>query len=67
MCAVCEKQVDEILRLSRVDTEAEEFRVKCHGEREICILPMGDIIRSGGNISFGRAFTVKRPEHDTLS
>jgi hypothetical protein len=56
MCAVCNKPVDSIIRISDVLGLRTEFRVYCHGKVEQEFI--GDeAIEDGLEIEFGWAFT----------
>lgn len=61
MCAVCNKPVDKMESMYRVELGAKHFRVYCHGDMEEAMLD--DVtIEDCGSVRFGQAFIDKLPQ-----
>lgn len=58
ICAVCNKPVERIESMYRIELAAKHFRVYCHGDMEEAMLD--DVtIEDCGSVRFGQAFIDK--------
>ena len=61
ICAVCNKPVERIESMYRVELGAKHFRVYCHGDFEEALL--NDVtIEDCDSVRFGQAFIDKLPQ-----
>ena len=61
MCAVCNKPVERVESMYRIELGAKHFRVYCHGDFEDALLD--DVtIEDCDSVRFGTAFIDKLPQ-----
>ena len=61
MCSVCNKPVDKVESMYRIDLGAKHFRVYCHGDMEEAMLD--DVtIQDSDSVRSGQAFIDKLPQ-----
>lgn len=62
MCAICNKEVDEIRILHSMFMDRITFSVRCHGEIDNCEMDGLDLrfMKNLNDLSEGVAFTTKR-------
>jgi hypothetical protein len=61
ICALCNKPVDKVESMYRIELSAKHFRVYCHGDVEEALLN-DETIEDCNSIRFGQAFIDKLPQ-----
>lgn len=61
ICAICNKPVDRVESMYRIEMSAKLFRVYCHGDVEEAFLN-DETIEDCNSVRFGQAFIDKLPQ-----